>query len=77
MINYFESSDISIVSALLCYGYQVESIDKENPSKAVFIIKKDNKLEGLIQKYFKHQLQVDALDFFNFLKELKTRLYHT
>lgn len=74
--NYFKSSDIALCSALCCFGYQIEEIDKQNPSKAIFFIKKDEKLEGLVKKYFIHELKVEPLSFFNFLKENKTRIYN-
>ncbi len=74
--DYFKSSDISLVSALSCYGYQIEAINKQNPSKAVFLIKRDEKLDDLVQLYFTHQLSVEPSAYFNFLKEIKTRLYN-
>lgn len=74
--DFFKSSDITLCSTLCCYGYQIETIDKQNPSKAVFLIKKDEQLDNLIQLYFTHQLKVEPLSFFNFLKEIKTRIYN-
>lgn len=74
--DYFKSSDISLCSSLCCYGYQIEAIDKQNPSKAVFLIKRDERLDGLVQLYFTHQLSVEPSAYFNFLKEIKTRLYN-
>lgn len=75
--NYLKSPDIALCSALCCYGYQIEAIDKQNPSRAVFSIKRDEQLDNLIQLYFTHQLKVEPLSFFNFLKEIKTRIYNT
>lgn len=74
--DYFRSSDISLCAALCCYGYYISTLDKQNPSKAVFVIKKDENLDDLVGLYFTHQLKVDPLSFFNFLKEVKTRLYN-
>ena len=74
--NYFKSSDIALCSALCCYGYQIESVKKDNPAKAVFLIKRDEKLENLINLYFTHQLKVEPLSYFNFLKEIKVRIYN-
>lgn len=74
--DYFKSSDICLCTTLCCYGYQVEKIDRQNPSKAIFLIKKDEQLDGLIQSYFTHQLKVEPLSFFNFLKEIKTRIFN-
>ena len=74
--DYFKSTDICLSSTLCCYGYQVEAIDRQNTSKAVFLIERDEQLDGLIQLYFTHQLKVEPLSFFNFLKEIKTRIYN-
>jgi hypothetical protein len=75
--DYFKSSDISLCATICCYGYQIEAIDRQNPSKAVFLIKRDEQLDGLIKLYFTHQLKVEPLSFFNFLKEIKSRIYNT
>lgn len=75
--NFFKTSDISLCSTLCCFGYQIESVDKHNPSKALFLIKKDERLDDLIQSYFTHKLKVEPLSFFNFLKKIKTRIYNT
>lgn len=74
--DFYRTTDIALVSALSCYGYQIETIDKQNPSKVIFLISKDDKINSLIQQYFVHQLQVEPLMFFNFLKEIKTRIYN-
>lgn len=75
--DFYKTSDIALCSTLCCYGYQIETIDKQNPSKAVFLIKKNEQLDSLIQEYFTHQLRVEPLSFFNYLKELKTRIYNS
>ena len=73
--DYFKTSDIALCSSLCCYGYQVDAVDKQY-AKATFLIKKDEQLDALIQQYFTHQLKVEPLGFFNFLKEIKTRIYN-
>ena len=75
--NYFQTSDISLCATLCCYGYQLESVDSKNPQRAVFLINKNEQLDNLIQKYWTHQLQVEPMSFFNYLKEIKTRIYNT
>jgi hypothetical protein len=74
--NYFKSSDICLCSALCCYGYQIEAVDKKNPAKVIFLIKRDEQLDSLIKQYFMHEHRVEPLSFFGFLKELKTRIYN-
>jgi hypothetical protein len=75
--QYYKTTNISLCASLYCFGYHIESIDKTNPSKAVFLIRKDKKLDDLIQSYFTHELSVEPLSYFNFLKEIKTRLYNS
>lgn len=74
--DYYTTTDISLSAALCCYGYRVEALDKQNPSRVSFSIARDEKLDELVQGYFTHQLKVEPLSFFNFLKEIKTRMYH-
>lgn len=73
--EYFESSDLSLVSALASLGYSIEAIDRTNESRAVFFIPRDEFLDEYIQGFWAHSLKVDPRTYFNCLKELKTRLY--
>jgi len=75
--DFYKTSDIALCSTLCCYGYQIEAVDKQNPSKVVFLIKRDKQLDTLLQQYFTHQLLCEPLSFFNFLKEIKTRIYNS
>ena len=73
---FYRSSDISMISAMLCYEYSIEKIERQDTGKAFFLIEKDEKLENLIKLFFAHKLKVDPLSYFNFLKETKTRIYN-
>ena len=75
--DFYKTSDIALCSALCCYGYQIEGIERNNPSKVIFAIQRDSRLDDLIKQYFTHQLRVEPLGFFNFLKEIKTKIYNT
>lgn len=74
--DYFQSSDLALCAALCCYEYKIENITKDSSRRAVFLIKKDEQLENLIKKFWSHQLKVDPLSYFNFLKEIKSRIYN-
>jgi len=74
---YFKTSDIGLCAALISSGYQVEGLEKIKDNRTTFSIKRDSYLDSNISKYFNHQLEVDALTFFNSMKELKSRIYHT
>ena len=75
--DYYKSSDMILCAVLCCYGYQVDSIDKQNPSKVIFLIKRDDQLDDLIQQYFTQQLSVEPTIFANYIKNLKTRIYNS
>lgn len=74
--DYFKSPDLPLCAALCWYGYKIEAIDKQNPAKAFFLLKRDSKMDERIQEFWLHGLKVDALGYFNCLKELKSRIYN-
>jgi len=75
--DFFKTTDINLHASLIYYGYATEAIDMTNAVRAVFLTKRDDQLDLLIQKYFAHKLSVEPLAFATILKELKTRLYHS
>lgn len=72
----YRTSDLNLAATLQCSGYRIEAVDKNNPSKVIFLIKRDGQLDALVQMYFTHQLQVEPIAFANALKEIKTRIYN-
>ena len=72
--DYFQSPDLNLCATLHYFGYCIEAINRQEP-KAVFLIKRDENLDNLIQQYWAHQLQVEPMGYFNSLKEIKARLY--
>lgn len=73
--EYFETSDLSLVAALCCFGAIIEAVDHRNRSRAVFHFRREKSLDALVQSFWAHELEVDPLVYFNCLKEAKTRLY--
>lgn len=74
--DFYATSDLSLAATLQCYGYHIEAVDKNNPAKVIFLIRRDEQLDTLVQMYFTHQLQVEPITFANALKEIKTRIYN-
>ena len=72
--EYLESSDLSLVAAVCCFGAVIESVDRSAP-RAVFYIRHEKGLDQLVQAFHSHSLQVEPLAYFNALKEAKSRLY--
>jgi hypothetical protein len=75
--NYFYSTDLGLVASLMSIGLQLVSIDKENPSKTMFIVKKEFGIEDRIHEYFYGQLMVPARVLFENTKSLKSMIYNS
>jgi hypothetical protein len=73
--NCLETNDIALVTTVCYFGGQIEEIDKTNPKRAKFIIKRSNFLDNVVRDYWSHSLQVEPSAFLNNLKEIKSRLY--
>lgn len=67
--------DLGVSSALLCAGFELLSLDKENPRKCLFVFKRTDSIDGCANKYFMDQLDVRARSFFDSIKALKNKLY--
>lgn len=72
--EYYESSDLSLVTTLSLY-YPLEVVDRTNPHKALFVFKKDQQMDQLIESYWRGELKVNPQEYFNALKNMKARLY--
>lgn len=71
----FTTFDLGLSTALLCVGFQLLSIDKDNPQKSMFIFQKEDGIEQIIDEYFSDRLEIKARSFFDTLKALKNKLY--
>ena len=71
----FTTYDLGVSAALLCAGFELLSVDKDNPQKALFIFKKEKRIEDIVDQYFSDRLEVKARSYFDHLKALKNKLY--
>lgn len=71
----FTTYDLGVSTALLCAGFELLSVDKDNPQKALFIFKKEGGIEDTVDQYFSDRLEVKARSYFDHLKALKNKLY--
>jgi hypothetical protein len=72
--KFYVSSDLAIIT-LLSLSYPIEEIDKSNPRKAQFSFRRNEKLDELVEKYWRGELKVEPSQFFNQLRIVKARLY--
>lgn len=75
MDKYYYSSDLALATTISLW-YPLEAIDRNQDSnKARFIFKRDEQLDKLIESYWKGELKVNPLAYFQQLKSIKSRLY--
>ena len=72
--DYYSTSDLALATAISLW-YPIEAIDKTNPHKATFLFRRDEKLDELLELYWKRELKVEPQLYFQQLKAIKTRLY--
>ncbi|KKT42643.1 MAG: hypothetical protein UW88_C0011G0053 [Candidatus Collierbacteria bacterium GW2011_GWD2_45_10] len=72
--DYFSSSDLALVTTLSLY-YPIDSLDRSCLPKIQFFFKRDSGLDKFVESYWKGELQVNPITFFNQLKIIKTRIY--
>lgn len=71
--DYLTSHDLPLV-AYISMWYPIEAIDK-TLSRAEFVFKRDINLDKLVQSFWKREIQVEPLAYFNQIKVIKSRLY--
>lgn len=73
--NLYATSDLSLASALSLY-FPLWAVDKDNPNKkAEFVFKREPGLDELVEAFWRRQLQVEPLTYFQALKAIKSQLY--
>jgi hypothetical protein len=71
----YSTYDLGVSSALLCVGYELLSVERDNPKKSLFIFRKSTGIEGIANNYFADKLELRARSFFDAIKALKNKLY--
>jgi hypothetical protein len=71
----FTTYDLNCSAALICAGFELLSVSKGNPRKALFTFKRADGMDGVIDLYWSDRLEVKARAYADTLKALKNRLY--
>jgi len=69
-------TDLALATAISLF-YPLERVDRPvNSRKAFFVFKRgDDKLDELVESYWRGELKVDPAAYFNALRIIKARLY--
>jgi len=73
----FQTFDLGCAATLVTDNFRLVKLDKFNPKKVLFCFEHHEDINKAVENYFSGNFQVDALAFFNALKNLKNRLYST
>ena len=75
-INNYETSDLALATYLSLEGFGIIDITGEaNRRSFVFQRKQGKKIEDKVIEFYSKKARVDALDYFNEMRNLKNRLY--
>lgn len=71
----FITNDLSLSCALLCFDFRLAGLDASDYRKVGFMFTESKELRDTVRRYWDNQLAVNPKDYFNTLKDLKSRIY--
>ena len=71
----YQTYDLGCAAALISAGFELASLDKTNPRKAMFTFREKVEIRSTADNYWADKLEVRARSFFDNVKMLKNRLY--
>lgn len=72
----YTTSDLGCATALVASGVHIQSLNKSNPARVVFVFSNSTELLDVVNSYWNGSLKVDAKTFFETQKWLKSRIYN-
>jgi len=72
--NYFKTTSLALASTINIF-FPVLDVDKSNPKESEFIFVDSEQLQGVVKSFWDRTLTVSPMEYFQSLKEVKTRLY--
>jgi len=72
--NFYKTSDFAL-AVVLSLSFPISEIDKENPRRAYFVFEQTKELSEMVDGYYRDDLKISPMAFFNQMRALKARLY--
>ncbi|QQG47316.1 MAG: hypothetical protein HY044_04285 [Candidatus Woesebacteria bacterium] len=72
--KYYTTSDLALAVTLSLY-LPIETINKIDLHKSLFIFKRDSELDKLITNYWQKKIRVEPQTYFQQIRTVKSRLY--
>jgi hypothetical protein len=74
--NFFlKTSDLALATALSVLGVAIEAMQQTESERMNFIFTKSDKVQDIVNRFWRNELLVEPQAYFNQLKVLKTRIY--
>jgi hypothetical protein len=74
--NFFlKTSDLALATALSVLGVAIEAMQQTDSERMNFIFTKSDKVQDIVNRFWRNELLVEPQAYFNQLKVLKTRIY--
>ena len=72
----YQTSDLLICSVLVYFDHILQEVDKGDKSRCVFVIKKNNNTEKLLDDFYNNRLLIEPNRFQSIQKDIKRRIYN-
>jgi len=72
----YQTSDLLICSVLVYFEHILQEVDKGDKSRCVFVIKKTNTTEKLLNDFYNNRLLIEPNKFQSIQKDIKRRIYN-
>ena len=71
----FATHDLGLCCALLTLGFSITKLDDSDSGRVGFLFTRGDELDQAVEDYWSDKITVNPKQYFNFLKDTKSRLY--
>jgi len=75
--DFFRNTDLNLCCTLVYFSHFLEAVDKADPARCIFIIKRDETTDKIVEDFHKGHILVEPKRFCAIQKEIKGRIYNT
>ncbi len=72
--NLYKTNSLALAGVINIF-LPMQEVDKSNPKESEFIFVDSEQLQGIVSSFWDRTLTVSPMEYFQSLKEVKTRLY--
>ena len=73
--NTFRTADLSLAAALCVSGFVAKDVDAVSPRRSVFVYDAGETLQEVVNRYWRGEMRIEPMSYFQQLKILKARIY--